>query len=227
MDPQIEETQPKNSQTGYGKRWDGRFMKVAEVQELLPTFRDFYFEERKKNMKKKLGKIVEDFNEKIAPITFFPHRNTIHRWQKTWDPQIQDEINKQERAETTIVNVRDDDRAVSLVPTEEDLETGTRTLGGMLMNDAVSVLKDSQEREDDFSAIDIAKRRSYVLNVFAYVTRHVQGKENLKLKANAEKRETASFLMHILNMAKSGKIESNEVVVLEHSITDGTSGSHG
>ena len=88
----------------------------------------------------------------------------------------------------------------------------------MLTNDAVRMLQDDQELEDIYDSDQLIKRKTYVLNVFAHVTRHVQGKEALKIKKQGENRETAGFLMHLLGMAKAGKLDPNDMTVLKSAV---------
>lgn len=87
------------------------------------------------------------------------------------------------------------------------------------MNDAVEMLQDDKELEEIYSSDELVKRKSYALNVFAHVTKHVQGKEAIKIKKHAEGRETAGFLMNLLNAAKAGQLNEQDMTIMESSIT--------
>ena len=88
----------------------------------------------------------------------------------------------------------------------------------MLINDAVKQLQDDANLEEIYSSDELIKRKSYALNVFAHVTRNVQGKEALKIKKSAETRETAGFLLNLLNAAKAGKMTENDMTVLKNAV---------
>ena len=209
----------------YGDDWDGDFMKVAEMASLIPSFKEYYFLCRRADMKASAIQIVIDFNEKIRPLRFYPYPTQYQSWRKKWDRQMLLELGFEETriAEAKrirdVVKVRDEERAVTLVPSEDELEGGIKTLGGMLVNDAVSMLQDDKELEDLYTSDEMVKRKTYALNVFAHVTRHVQGKEALKIKKHAEGRETAGFLMNLLNRAKAGKVSESDMAVLENAVT--------
>ena len=207
----------------YGEGFDGTFMKIDELTDLLPAFKDFYFAAKRADMNGSSMKIVRDFNAKISPERFYPYPSQYKRWRKRWDRFLAMELGYEERQLVEakrineVVKVRDAERAMTLVPGEEELESGVKTLGGMLINDAVSMLQDDKEMEDMYSSDELVKRKMYVLNVFAHVTRNVQGKENLRIKKQAENRETANFLINILNRAKSGKMSVDDIDALKAS----------
>ena len=104
------------------------------------------------------------------------------------------------------------------MPDEYALEVGTHTLAGELLNDAMDILKRDQDSEEAYEEEIIIKRRNYVLNVFNYITRAVHGKEALKLKSNADKRETFGFLTSLINMSTAGKITDEQMELLKQSI---------
>lgn len=209
----------------YGEDWDGEFTKVAEMADLIPSFKAFYFGEKRADPKKSVLLIVKEFNKKIFPLRLYPYPTQYQSWRKKWDKQLLLEMGMVEQRITEakrvrdVVNVRDAERGVTLVPSESELEGGIKTLGGMLVNDAVEMLQDDKELEEIYDSDELIKRKNYVLNVFAHVTRHVQGKEALAIKKHAEGRETAGFLMNLLNSAKAGRMGTDDLTVLENSIT--------
>ena len=80
------------------------------------------------------------------------------------------------------------------------------------------LFRSDQDNEDSYDEEILVKRRSYILNVFNYVTKAVHGKEALKLKSNADKRETFGFLTALINRSTAGKITPDEMQLLKQSI---------
>lgn len=209
----------------YGEDFDGHYMRVAELAPLLGNFKDFYFQKKRESQDNSATRILVDFNKKIKPEKFWPNSKQLRKWRDKWDRIFAIEQGYQERqiAESRrineVVKVRDAERAITLVPDEDELESGMKTLGGMLVNDAVDMLQNDKEMEDLYTSDELVKRKSYALNVFAHVTRNVQGKEGLRIKRQGEARETAGFLMNLLQRAKAGKIAETEMTVLKGSFT--------
>jgi len=104
------------------------------------------------------------------------------------------------------------------VPSDDSLEAGAKTLGGELLNDALSILKRDQKEEELYEDEVIVKRRNYVLNVYNYITRSAHSKETLRLKSNAEKRETMGFLMDLMSRATAGKMTDENMALLKQSV---------
>lgn len=199
--------------------FDGHYHKVGEIRDLIPQFKAFYYAERRKDLSKSAVKVINEFNRQIAPLTFFPWEKQYKLWRKKWDTELLAEqgYKQQQREIRQIIKLKDEQN-VAIVPDEYALEVGARTLAGELLNDAMGILKQDQDSEDAYEDEIIIKRRNYILNVFNYVTRAVHGKEALKLKSNAEKRETAGFLIALLNRSTAGKITDEEMEMLKQSI---------
>jgi hypothetical protein len=216
--------QDRTIQTSNTKRFsfyenfDGRYHKVGEIRELIPQFKAFYYGERRTNAQKSAIKIINEFNHQIAPLTFFPWEKQYRLWRKKWDAELIAEqgYQQQQRGMRQIIKLRDEQNTV-IVPDEHSLEVGTKTLAGELLNDAIDILKGDQENGNAFDEEILVKRRSYVLNVFNYVTKAVQGKEALNIKSNAEKRETLGFLTTLINRSTAGKITADEMALLKQS----------
>ncbi|MBI4991780.1 MAG: hypothetical protein HZB99_01000 [Candidatus Harrisonbacteria bacterium] len=200
------------------ENFNGHYHKVGEIRELIPQFKAFYYNEKRKDPQKSAIKIINDFNRQIAPLNFFPWEKQYRLWRKKWDAEFLAEqgYHQQQREMRQIVKLRDEQNAV-IVPDEYSLEVGTKTLAGELLNDAIDILKGDQENGDVFDEEILVKRRSYVLNVFNYVTKAVQGKEALNIKSNAEKRETLGFLTALINRSTAGKITADEMAILKQS----------
>ena len=202
------------------ENFDGRYHKVGEIKELIPQFKVFYYAEKRKEPERSAIKIINDFNKQITPLTFFPWEKQYRLWRKKWDAELIAErgYSQQQRAIRQIVKLRDEQDA-AIVPDEYALEIGAHTLAGELLNDAMSILKRDQENEDSYDEEILIKRRTYILNVFNYVTRAVHSKESLKIKSNAEKRETLGFLTALINRSTAGKITDDEMALLKQSAT--------
>lgn len=201
------------------ENFDGRYHKVGEIKELIPQFKVFYYTEKRKESERSAIKIINDFNKQIAPLTFFPWEKQYRLWRKKWDAELLAEqgYKQQQGKMCQIIKLRDEQSAV-IVPDESALEIGAHTLAGELLNDAMDILKRDQQNEDSYDEEIIVKRRNYILNVFNYVTRAVHSKEALKLKSNADKRETFGFLTALINRSTAGKITQEEIQLMHNSL---------
>lgn len=218
--------QSENSNTkrfSFYENFDGHYQKIGELKELIPQFKVFYYAEKRKEPERSAIKIINDFNRQIAPFTFFPWEKQYRLWRKKWDAELI-AVQTYKREQRQLIKMQDKQNAL-IVPDEYTLEKGTQTLAGELLNDAMGILKGDQESGDAFEEEILIKRRSYVLNVFNYVTRAVQGKEALKIKSNAEKRETLGFLTALINRSTAGKITPDEMQLLKQSVSRGSSQS--
>ncbi len=213
--------QSQNSNTkrfSFYENFDGRYQKIGELKELIPQFKAFYYAERRNEPERSAVKIINDFNRQITPLTFFPWEKQYRLWRKKWDAELISE-QSYKREQYQLVKMQDEHNALA-VPDEQTLEMGTKTLAGELLNDAMGILKGDQENGDVFEEEILIKRRSYVLNVFNYVTRAVHGKEALKIKSHAENRETLGFLTALINRSTAGKITPEEMQLLKQSAQD-------
>ncbi len=198
--------------------FDGHYHKLAEIRDLIPQFKAFYYAEKRKDQSRSAIKIINDFNRQIAPLTFFPWEKQYRLWRKKWDAELLAEAGylQQQREMRQLIKLQDEQNAV-IVPDEYALERGAHTLAGELLNDAMSLLKRDQDDEESFDDEILIKRRNYILNVFNYVTKAVHGKEALNIKSNAEKRETLGFITALLNRSTAGKITDEEMAILKQS----------
>ncbi|HEY4496699.1 MAG TPA: hypothetical protein VI432_00940 [Candidatus Paceibacterota bacterium] len=216
-DHNIQSENGNTKRFSFYESFDGHYQKIGELKELIPQFKAFYYAERRKDQERSAIKIINDFNRQIAPLTFFPWEKQYRLWRKKWDAELITAQNyKQEQRQ--LIKMQDEQSAL-IVPDEQTLEMGTKTLAGELLNDAMNILKGDQENGDIFDEEILIKRRSYILNVFNYVTKAVHGKEALKLKSNADKRETFGFLAALINRSTAGKITDDEMALLKQSIS--------
>lgn len=218
-DRNIQDKTSNTKRFSFYENFDGRYHKVGEIRDLIPQFKAFYYAEKRKDPQRSAIKIINDFNKQIAPLTFFPWEKQYRLWRKKWDAElIAEQGYKQEQHEMRqIIKLRDEQNGL-IVPDEHSLEVGTHTLAGELLNDAMNLLKRDQEDENFYDEEILVKRRTYILNVFNYVTKAVQGKEALKIKSNAEKRETLGFLTVLINRSTAGKITADEMALLKQSV---------
>lgn len=215
-------TQPKKllaKGNGYADEYG--YMRIAELRDYIPKFKEFYYEKKLESPKRSAIDILNAFNEIIKPARFYPYTTQYRLWRKKWDIEIQGKLMGVELAmtvpEVKVVKTRDDQN-VMIVPGDSELEQGAKTLGGELMNDAMTMLKGDQQNEEFYDDEVLIKRRNYVLNVFNFVMRAVNQKEALAIKRQAEKRETASFLMDLVRRSTAGKITQEELDLMKNSI---------
>lgn len=204
-----------------------RFHKLAEITDLIASFKDFYYSAKIKNPNETLRNIVVGFNTEVCgPLnrTFYPSSIQLRNWRKKWDldlmQQMQDKdlVISSDKNIHQVIKTRNEEKQLILGgPQDEDLEAGVRTLGGELLNDALQMLRDDQELEEIYDSDTLIKRRNYVVNVFSYATKLVHGKASLLLKASAEKRNNAGFMLNLLARASSGKMTDEELALLKSS----------
>lgn len=210
--------------TVYGEMFTG-FHRIADIVDLLPSFKEFYYTERIKDPNITLTNILRRFNLEVClPMdrTFFPWMSAIRGWRRKWDADLANQILDKDILPSTetsvrqIIKTRNDENAVVVgAPSDSDLEAGVRSLGGELLNDAMQMLRDDQQLEEIYEPEVLVKRRAYIVNVFAHATKLVHGKAALMLKASEEKRNNAGFLMGLLAKASSGKMSDEEMNLLK------------
>lgn len=213
----------QNSNTkkfSFYENFDGRYHKIAEIRDLIPQFKAFYYAEKRKDPSMSAIKIINAYNAQITPLTFFPWEKQYKSWRKKWDGELLAIQGYQEEQKEVrqLIKVRDE-RNVLVAPEDETLEAGARTLAGELLNDAMDILKQDQSDEDLYEDDIIVKRRNYVLNVYNYVTKSTHSKAALMLKSNAEKRQTMGFLMDLMSLATAGKMTDEDMDLLKKSAT--------
>jgi hypothetical protein len=208
----------------YGDNFKG-FHKLAEITDLVARFKEYYYEQKVKNPKETKSNILRSFNSSVCVDlgrTFHPSMSQLRTWTPRWDKDLMQQMagkeldipDLQSREIRQIVATRRDGEVVAGLPTDGELESGLRTLGGELMNDALQMLKDDQDLEETYSDETLIKRKNYVVNVFGHVTKMVHGKAALMLKASEEKRNNAGFLMSLLAKASAGKMSDEEMGLL-------------
>lgn len=209
----------------YGETFEG-YQKIAEYKDLLPAFKDFYYEIKIRTPNHTIALLMKNFNSEVCvPLgrKFHPYPTQLKLWRKKWDLDIMQQKEDtdlqivEKKNIRQIVKTRNGERAIDIgLMREDELEAGVRTLGGELLNDAMQILSDDQQLEEIYDADVLIKRRNYVVNVFGHVTKLVHGKATLMLKASQEKRENASFLMTLLAKASSGKLSDGELDLLKN-----------
>ena len=208
----------------YGAENFKGFDRVTEVVGLIPLWKDFYYEQRIKSPNMSVRDMLQEFNQKHAypeGLTFHPYATQVKLWRTKWDRDILEKKMEQSvelvpstaREIRQIIKTKDGDKLV--VPDDATLEQGVRTLGGELINDAMQMLRDDQNLGELYSDEVLLKRRAFIVNVFAHTTKLVHGKAALMLKASADKRENAGFMMDLLAQATAGTLTDEQMSVLE------------
>ena len=202
----------------YGNKFS-HFQKMEEVRDLLPAFKEMYYQERITNKETNMRQIIMKFNEELCfpeGRTFYPYTTNLRFWKKKWDRDIAEKKkddsymdDPMQKRLVSAVKTRGTDGYV--VPEDSVLEMGTRILAGELLNDALTMLRDDQELEDEMSNNDLMRRKQYIVNVFASTTKLTQGKAQLLLKASQEKRDNAGFMMELIAKATSGELKKDDV----------------
>lgn len=202
-----------------------KYHRIGEIKELIPEFKEFYYEEKIKDPKKGLLHILQEFNKEHAyphGKQFHPYPTQVKLWTTKWNKDINEKRLEQglevipKPNVKQIMKTRGEDGEITLGSTSDgDLEMGMKSLAGELINDALQVMKDTQELEEVYTAEELIKKKNYVLNVMAHTTRLVHGKAALMLKASEEKRNNTTFLMDILAKAASGQMSQEEMDVLK------------
>ena len=206
-------------------------MTMGEYRDLIPAFKDFYYEARLANPKATTTSIMKGFNEQINDEgrEFYPYTSTIRNWRKKWDKDIlekkgmQLEVVRAKRRTQQVVKSRaaegEGKDIVYHAPAYEDLEMGVQSMAGELMNDAFKMMRDDQDLEDIYETDELIKRKNHVLNVFSHVTKMVQGKAAIMLKASEDKRENANFLMNMMKKSTSGEMSLDDIQTLRSSFS--------
>lgn len=210
----------------YGEEHFIGYQKVAEITDLIPAFKEYYYQEKIKNPQAALYPMLREFNETVLypeGRKFHPYPTQVRFWRKKWDIDIMNQrsesdkelvIYEPKRIKQVIKTRGEDGELIYGGPSEGDLEGGARSLAGELINDAAQMLRDDQELEDMYTTADLVKRKQYVVNVLAHVTKLVHGKAALMLKASEEKRNNTNFLMNLLAKASAGTLSDDEMDAL-------------
>lgn len=237
----LKRTEKKPDATGtayYGETFIG-YMKIAEYRDLIPAFKELYYERMIADPKSKLTHILREFNEQLAfeegdqeddPVAeirrrFHPNTTTVRRWKDKWNRDIMEkkgmalEIITEKKQVQQVLKTRMNEGEAGdvqyVAPDDESLERGLQTFGGELMNDAMQMLQDNQANEDIYDTDELVRRKNYVVSVFGHVTKMVQGKASLMLKASQEKRESAGFMMDLMRMASAGEMSVQDIQELK------------
>ena len=207
----------------YGEKFT-KFMRLPEYVDLLPAFKEFYYQAKVKNPNEALSRILRAFNAEVCePMgkNFYPSMPQTRIWRKKWDLDLmqqmtdKDLVISEKKNIHQVIKTRNEQNELVTGIQDNDLEAGVKTLGGELLNDAMQMLRDDQELDDIYTTEELIKRRNYVVNVFSHATRLVHGKSALMLKASEEKRNTASFLMSLLARATAGTMTEDEMNLLK------------
>lgn len=212
----------------YGEKFT-HFQKREELLETIPLFKEYYYQVKSADFHKKVTPMLREFNEVMCypeGKAFHPTSSMVQHWRKKWDRDLMlrakglsvgfdPDISA---ATIELVKVRSESGEM-VAPEESELEKGVRVLGGELVNDAMTMLKDDQEMPEILSESGLIRRRNYVVDVFANITKQLHGNATLQLKRSQETRENAGFLMSLLSKASSGELTDEQLGLLEGTTT--------
>lgn len=231
-DTPASETPEKKKGDGKDKRgrevskmsfyWRPHYSKVEELRDLIPRFKEFYYQKKQENPDLREKDVMDAFDIELSGSKreFNPWPSTLRGWRKRWDADIALKMRDAKallRPEQRMIQTRNDEGAL-IIPDDGQMEGAAMNLGAELMNDAMTMLKGDQMNEDLYEDEVLIKRRNYALNVFNFVMRSVHSKSALKLKANQEKRETASWLMDMVRASAAGKITKEDFQLMRDSV---------
>lgn len=204
--------------------WRPHYSKVEELRDLIPRFKEFYYQKKQENPEMREKDVMDAFDLELKPSgrEFNPWPSTLRSWRKRWDADIQARIHNARALimpEQKVLETRSSEGKF-LVPTDDEMEGGAMNLGAELMNDAMTMLKSDQQNSDLYEDEVLIKRRNYALNVFNFVMRSVHTKAGLKLKAKQEQRETAAWLMDMVRASTAGKISKEDIELMRNSLNN-------
>lgn len=196
--------------------------RLEDIRVLIPEFKEFYYSQMLTNGAANPNSIITNFNSLHPDYDFYPDGLQYKKWQGLW----MDDINSKRAGmslkpiiNSQLIKVRGADESLLPAPDNTDIEVGTRTLAGELMNDALNILKDDQKRgEELYSDEVLIKRRKHVLAVYNFVSRNATATEAVNLKKQANARENTNFLMDLLRRSTAGKISDDEMSLLRSSV---------
>lgn len=222
----------KNAIEKYGERLFGAFFEGFQKTELIKDqillFKEYYYKKRSENVQLPIMEICRMYNEEMLYPEFkifHPFPNTAMTWQKKWDYDIAQKIQKnlavadsKNKAIEGLVTTRDEfNQLIIQPPADHSLESAVRTLAGELINDALSMLREDQALEEMYDPEVLVKRRNHIVNVLHKAGGFIHEKENLRIKSSEEKRNTAGFLLELLAKASAGTITKEEMALLKSS----------
>lgn len=200
--------------------WRPSYARLDTMRDLVPRFRDFYYEQKMENPDIREKDVMDKFDAAIAPRIFNPWPVTLKKWRRKWDKDIDTQMRERKlriKEETRMVKLRDDAGNL-IVPEYSTLEGAAQSLGAELLNDAMNMIKADQIDEDIYDDDIIIKRRNYALNVFNFISRSVHKKSELKLKEKTDERETAAWLMDIVRVASAGGIAEDDMQMMKDAV---------
>lgn len=200
------------------------YQKIEEYRHLIQPFKEYYYARKMEDLESKVSNIVKDFNDTLkcdetgVRERFHPYTSQLRTWRKKWDTDILDSMGIIVPADSTkshinkVIKTRQqEDTNKYFVPDYSDLESGIQTLGGELINEAFVQMEDDRRNSEDYSSDELMKRKKHVLDIFSGVSKMVQGKANILLKASAEKREEAGFILDFMRAAASGSLKPDDI----------------
>jgi len=197
-----------------------KFQKVGEFKDLIPMFKEHYYTKKLENQSATIANIMAEFNKQLESVgrVFQPPGSQVTIWKKKWDPFILEELGyanetnmpKEVVAKRTLVQTKNKE-GMYTAPSFDRLENASQTLGGELLNDAFEILEWDRKNSEEYTTNELMKRKKYVTDVFGQITKMVQGKKALDIKANEMKVNEAGFVMDFMKAAASGEINAADL----------------
>lgn len=205
----------------YMARTPSTYKNLEALRPYIAQFKEYYYKQMLTEVAQNPNKILSTFNQEYPEVGFFPNPAQYRKWQSLWNVDLDAKrcsMNLTPLYQESVVIVRDDMGKLIAPPPVENIEEGTRSLAGELLNDAMGMLKDDQQRGAELYTDDILiKRKKYVLNVYNFISRNAMAAETLRLKQQANVRENTNFLMDLLRRSAAGKISEEEMALLRNS----------
>lgn len=198
-----------------------KYRKLEELRPYVAEFKEYYYQRMLAQAAANPQSVLNDFNKDHPDYMFWPYAPQYRKWQNMWNIDINAKRSGMSLApivSKNLVTVRDKLGGLIAPPPTSDIEAGSRTLAGELMNDAMSMLEDDKKRGDELYTDDILiKRRKYILSVYNFVSRNSMSAEMLNIKKQENTRENTNFLMDLLRRSTAGKISKEEMSLLRSS----------
>lgn len=203
---------------------------IGDVPKIVEEFRQFYLQQRNAGRYDYKG-IFREFRkdkEINQNIWFNPYPNMLDILYRRWEGELPMTMRKITVKKKTVAKKGVDDTATVLKEIAyHTLEDGAKNLQSLLIDDASKLIQESNVefqaiddnggmwRKDDYERIRLAKKK-VALSIASDVLKGAHRFELIKIKKNAEGRETASFMMDLVRRSTAGEIGDEEMAVLEN-----------
>jgi hypothetical protein len=205
---------------------------VGEQQHIVEKFHQYYLEQRNAG-RTDYKQIFREFRKDldIEGIWFNPYPNMLEGYYRKWEAELPMTLRKITFKKRKLpVKGVDDKPTVLKEIAYHQLEDGAKNLQSMLVDDATKLIEESNEefeaidanggmwRRDDWEKIRLQKKK-VALSIASEVLKGAHRHELIKIKKNAEGRETASFMMDLVRRSTAGEVSDEEMGILQTAIS--------